>query len=463
VLSRSAFAGGRVAGPMLAMELELVTLTETSAVFTWYTGDPSAPDALGRPAPVAADTELLVGTSPLNLKPVVQSSASTAYHYAEVTGLEPGRPYFYLARSAGQPAVPAVSSLGNPAGTSTSAPGVFGFTTPLPPPGRHLLTLALTNDLHVGEGTSGIAANGLPPGLQQLPGRPPYPEVMATSMVQDARSRGARMLLVAGDVTSEAEPKDLARARQLLDGFGELGEDYLVCRGNHDRPHTGSPYSHCTPTERGNDCFADGFAEGTTWFRRDYHGLRILGLDTYDKSGNGGDNGIMGPEQYAWLQAQLADEPDRPTLVLGHHPVTVESSVTGVPPVTFTLDQQQGQQLEQLYARTPGVFLHHAGHTHRNKRTLSPVARDVVFQEVAATKEYPGGFTLLRIHEGGYALNFYKTRSELSREWSARTRQEYGGLYPSYTLGTVLDRNSVVQRDFSGLAKHGKGKGKGPH
>jgi hypothetical protein len=280
---------------------------------------------------------------------------------------------------------------------------------------------------------------------------------MATAMVQDARSRGARMLLVAGDVTSEAEPPDLARARQLLDGFGDLGEDYLVCRGNHDRPHTGPAYSHCTPTDRGDDCFADAFADGTTWFHHHYHGLRILGLDTYDKSGNGGDNGILGAEQYAWLQAQLRDEPERPTLVLGHHPVTVESSLTGVPPVTFTLDQQQGQQLEQLYASTPGVFLHHAGHTHRNKRTLSPVARDVVFQEVAATKEYPGGFTLLRIHEGGYALNFYKTRSELSREWSARTRQEYGGLYPSYTLGTLADRNSVVARDFSGLKRHGHG------
>ena len=33
-------------------------------------------------------------------------------------------------------------------------------------------------------------------------------------------------------------------------------------------------------------------------------------------------------------------------------------------------------------------------------------------QEVGAVKEYPGGFTLLRIHSGGYALNFYKTRGE---------------------------------------------------
>ena len=123
-----------------------------------------------------------------------------------------------------------------------------------------------------------------------------------------------------------------------------------------------------------------------------------------------------------------------------------------MPPVAFDLDLQQGQRLEALYAEAPGVFLHHAGHTHRNKRTVGTTATGVVFQEVSAVKEYPGGFTLVRVHEGGYAMNFYKTRSDLAREWSERTRQEDFGLVPYYVLGTIGDRNSVVARDFSGLA-----------
>src|SRR5213078_97569 len=114
-------------------------------------------------------------------------------------------------------------------------------------------------------------------------------------------------------------------------------------------------------------------------------------------------------------------------------------------------DQQQARQLEALYAATPGVFLHHAGHTHRNKRTLSTGAPNVVFQEVAAVKEYPGGFTLLRVFTGGYALNFYKFKSLLAQEWAERSRPEYLGLAPYYTFGNVVDRNSVVRRDFSGL------------
>jgi hypothetical protein len=104
------------------------------------------------------------------------------------------------------------------------------------------------------------------------------------------------------------------------------------------------------------------------------------------------------------------------------------------------------------YARAPGVFLHHGGHTHRNKRTVLPGAAHVTQQEVGAVKEYPGGFTLLRIHTGGYALNFYKTRSRLAREWSERSRQEINGRWPQISLGpSVTDRNNVAVRDLSGL------------
>jgi hypothetical protein len=83
---------------------------------------------------------------------------------------------------------------------------------------------------------------------------------------------------------------------------------------------------------------------------------------------------------------------------------------------------------------------------------VSALAPKVLHQEIAAGKEYPGGFSLLRLHTGGYALNFYKTRSDLARRWSERSRQEIAGLWPQFALGSsVSDRNVVVQRDLSGL------------
>jgi len=270
----------------------------------------------------------------------------------------------------------------------------------------------------------------------------------------DTKARGADFLLAAGDLTAEAKPVDVARAKAVLNRFGELDRDWFVARGNHDRPHSGSDYKDCSKGrfEDKRDCFKDVFYPGEpSWFQAEVSGLRILGLDTYDKGGNGGDNGALSAPQWDFVTKALAANPDQPTLVFGHHPVSVESNLTSLPPASFNLSLQEAERLETLYTKTPGVFLHHAGHTHRNRRTAGTTATDVVFQEVSAVKEYPGGFTLVRVHEGGYAMNFYKTRSDLAREWSERTRQEDFGMVPYYVLGTIGDRNSVVARDLSGL------------
>ena len=160
----------------------------------------------------------------------------------------------------------------------------------------------------------------------------------------------------------------------------------------------------------------------------------------------------MSAEQFAFVRDELTREPEQPTLVFGHHPVTLEASITTVRPLLFDLDPQQALQLEALYADAPGVFLQHSGHTHRNKLTRSLRATNVAFQEVGAVKEYPGGFTLLRVHTGGYATNFYKFHDPLAQEWSERSRPEYGGLAPFYVFGDIVDRNSVAARDFSDLA-----------
>jgi len=464
-----AWALPRGADPTLVVHnLELVTLTETTAVLSWYTGQAGAPDTTGRLAPRGADTVVLLGTSPATLREVYRDDRATPYHQAEVTGLEPGQSYFYVAMSGGQPAVPSAFGLGNPAGTGPAQPGAaagtpIAFTTPQPPPGRFLFALALANDVHIGETVAGLATTlggqQVPPGISQREGLPPYPEVMALALTDDVRARGASLLLVAGDVTAEAGRPDVLRSRELLDRVGTLGTDYLVARGNHDRSHQGTT---CRPSRVAGagfeDCYRDTYAlADTTWFSRTTPGgLHVVGLDTYDRPGDGGDNGMLSAEQFAWLREDLAREPERPTLVFGHHPVTVESSLDNLAPVRFDLDLAQAQQLEALYARTPGVVLHHAGHTHRNKRSTGTTATGVNFQEVAATKEYPGGFALLRVHSGGYALNFYKTRGDLAREWSERTRQEYVGFAGIYTNGTVADRNYVVRRDLSGLTGPGQ-------
>lgn len=454
------YAEALAAGPdaVAPVNLELVTLTEDSAVITWYTGVPGTDDGLGRMKPAPSNGQVVFGVHPRRLNRTARGAVGTPYHHVELTGLEPGRTYFYRALSRGRAATATFLPGGGAAGTvaAAGAPGTFAFTTPHPPPGRFLFSIALCNDLHLGETVAGLVG-GIPAikGISQVPGHPPYAEIMTEALVTDARSRGARYLLAAGDIASEAAPVDVADAKRLLDRFGTHGEDYFVARGNHDRAHDGAEYGSCRAGQwQGHDCFADGFfpGGGPAYFSRDLGGLHIAGLDTYDKPGNGGDAGGLSEAQLAWFLDDLRRHRDQPTLVFGHHPLFTPESP--IPTAGRSMDLGQALTIAGAYAKTPGVFLHHAGHTHRNKRAALPGVPRVVQQEVCAAKEYPGGFTLLRIHTGGYALNFFKTRSDLAREWSERSRQELNGLWPLLSFGDrPSDRNSVVARDLSGLRR----------
>jgi len=209
-----------------------------------------------------------------------------------------------------------VDSAGNPIPDAS-------VTTPQPPPGHFLFSVALCNDLHLGERVAGLATTQagvqIPPGISQVPGEPPYPQVMASALSAEARRRKADVLLAAGDITSEASHMDMYDAKAYLDAFGTYGSDYYVARGNHDRPHTGAAASACVavPSAPGyHDCFSDAFfPTGQTWFSTEAYGLRLIGLDTYDKIGNGGDNGVMSAAQFAFVRDELNRNRDQPTLV----------------------------------------------------------------------------------------------------------------------------------------------------
>jgi hypothetical protein len=55
-------------------------------------------------------------------------------------------------------------------------------------------------------------------------------------------------------------------------------------------------------------------------------------------------------------------------------------------------------------------------------------------------------------------MNFYKSRGDLAREWSARSRQEILGFWSQFAFGnTVADRNTVVAHDLSGLRGPSRG------
>ena len=452
-------AGAGVAVPMHA---ELVTVTDTEMVVTWFTGDPTNPDEYGRPQPVAAEGRLLLGTSPAPATwEVVAQHEPTPYHHAHVRGLEPGTRYWFRAESNG---VPATSTQFSPLDPDPTNAGTF--TTLVAPRGRELLRVAWMNDLHFGEHVSGLAysdgrlpGGGFPPGYEVDPDNP-YWRFMARGAVAGARERGCRLLLANGDLTSGAELVGLAEARATFDAFGRLGghaaqggvplvgaggeRAYFVTRGNHDRAHSGD---HCSPVPDNpdlrdcfHDTFADGFEGGATRFsviagdaRARY---RFVGLDSANIATGAGQ---LPQEELDFLEAELAA--GDPTIPLFHHHVGDQSTLLGIPPVTFGVNQADAERFRNLLAQHENVVGVYSGHTHRNNRTTSRETGSVPYFEGAATKEYPGGYTVVRLFERGYMVNFWKTATPDALAWSERSRGEYLGLYPYYTLGGFADRN----------------------
>jgi hypothetical protein len=356
----------------------------------------------------------------------------------------------------------------------TSNGGVF--TTLVPPPGSEIGRVAWVNDLHVGESISGLfvgndqlPGGGFPPGFPADPDNP-YWRFMTEAMTVEAAARGATLLLANGDVTGSADPAQVGNARRLLDGFGTLGSGeqgpdgvrlvtaggaptYFVTRGNHDRAHAGPEYADCPPVE-GNpelyDCyrgtFAESFIAGTTRFAasfgNDTHRYRFVGLDSNDVATGAGQ---MPDEQIDFLLAQL--DVGEATIPLFHHPVGDRATVFSAPPIVFGVPQDQSAAFRAALADRDNLAGVYNGHTHRNLRTTSTETGDVPYFEGGAVKEYPGGYTIVRLFEGGYIVNFYKSSTPEARAWSERSRGEYLGLYPYYTLGELGDRNWVYEID----------------
>ena len=470
-VERSRGRASQASGLAVPMHLELVTVTDTEAVMTWFTCDPTDLDEYGRPRPVPAPGRVLIGTSAdPGMWSEVGAHDATAFHHVHVRGLTAGTTYYWRAESAGIPAVPTVIFNGDP--IDTVAPP--SFTTLVPPPGRELGSVAWFNDLHFGEQFAGLAISnpdlprgGFPPGFPVDPDHP-YWRFMSRNAVAEAKARGATLLLANGDLSNEAEPDALAECRSTLDVFGTVGGSaatrtpgradlhagdapaYFVTRGNHDRAHRGDLYAGCSPFDDDpelKDCFSDVFdaswEPGTTHFsvtigdeRARY---RFVGLDSND----GDATGVLRPGELEYLEQELGRGDT--TLPLFHHPASDLAGVSQIPPFGGLVAESEA--FRQTIAKFENVAGVYAGHTHRNNRSLGSGTGEVPYFEGGAVKEYPGGYTHVRLFEGGFMVNFFKTSAPDAQAWSETTRGEYLGLAPHYQLGGFGDRNWVHHVD----------------
>lgn len=446
--------GAGASADLVVTDLEVVTVTDTSVTFSWACYDgPHAPVGGLRPS-VPTDSEILLGPADTAgpLQVVHRDETPRPFHLVTITGLEPNREYFFECRSRGVVARPGLVAT-NQAWSPERLGRVRTLTTP---PGDYVTTVAILNDTHIGEDRHGILFADLPEPIVQEPGRAPFPEIMLAGALAEVRAHGVSRILVNGDTTSEARPAEVHRFRELMDTYGTHGVDYHVTRGNHDRPHVPSadpdagyetfPVLQGTADHR--DVWGAEFVPRQQHWTTSIGGLRVLGIDSAMLDASGGE--IL-PHQMDAIGAELRSDPDRPTLALAHHPVTREAAWSNVAGPGFVLNEHDANLLQEHFARAPGVFMMAAGHTHRARRTSPDAAQRVDFVETASNGGYPGGYTLLHLHTGGYMMNFHRIGTDEALQWSVRSRWAGLGVNPEYTLGTTDHRNYVVHRDLTGI------------
>jgi hypothetical protein len=411
--------------PRSPRNVELATVTDTEIVVTWLTcglnGLPAATDTTVTYWPLASPTQ----------RTTVAAGEPTAFHYARIGGLVPATKYGYT-----------VSSHGRLGALDRLNPGVF--KTIKPPPGRELFRLGILADTHIGETTSGLATSTPFPFPPPYRSALPYSEVMAAAAVAGLNREGVGFTILPADNSSHGELHQLERLKELL---APLNGNYLVARGSHDRPNQYSKSrAECGPD---GDCFRQVFRPGAPAGPEPVHqpkavdvgGYALIALDSLDLATGAGQ---LDAAQLAWLRTNLeaAKAKGVPAIITFHQPVAHYSTTLAVPPLTFGVNQQDANAFIELISHYDVRMVINA-HTHRNWVAYDPRTGRMPFVEVGPSKEYPGGYSVLRVYEGGFLREWFPTECGFCNQWRETTRGEYVSLYPLYTTGSLRDRAFV--------------------
>lgn len=155
------------------------------------------------------------------------------------------------------------------------------------------------------------------------------------------------VVIITGDLVDEGQPAEYEMARALL---ADIKQPLLMIPGNHDD----------------RELFRSAFAQAESiepeaplhFVASDLGPVRIIGLDITVPGDHHGD---MTEAAQAWLEAALAEEPDRPTLIMLHQP----PFLSGIPYID-TYACINAHRLVQVVERYPAVERIVCGHIHRS-------------------------------------------------------------------------------------------------
>lgn len=179
-----------------------------------------------------------------------------------------------------------------------------------------------------------------------------YGRVDTAQMLRDAVAHLNRLdprpdaVVITGDLADKGDPLAYQHLREIL---ADLQIRYFVIPGNHDRiPEFRAAFA--------DQSYLPVDGELIQYVIDDYP-LRIVAAHSVVP---GRIYGRLSGESLAWLDRTLGEEPQRPTVVMMHHP----PFATGLPHFDVVgMDEFPG--LERVIARHPQVERILAGHVHR--------------------------------------------------------------------------------------------------
>jgi 3',5'-cyclic AMP phosphodiesterase CpdA len=155
-------------------------------------------------------------------------------------------------------------------------------------------------------------------------------------------------LLITGDLTEHGRGGEYARVREIVE---RLGIPVHPIPGNHD------------DRDALREAFSDHREIADTGAHINYSilvgGTRVLMCDTVIP---GSDAGALHHETAEWLEAELAGDPQRPTLIAMHHP-PIRTGIAAMDAIGMRHDDVV--VLGELLRRAPNIGALLAGHVHR--------------------------------------------------------------------------------------------------
>jgi 3',5'-cyclic AMP phosphodiesterase CpdA len=272
------------------------------------------------------------------------------------------------------------------------------------------MLIAQLSDLHIrlpGQKAYRVVATGafLPPAIAAINARHPAPDVA----------------VISGDLTDFGRPAEYVHLRQMLD---TLRMPYLLLPGNHDDRAALADVFADHPELRGVDGYVQYVVDG--------HPVRIVVLDTVVP---GKSHGALCERRLSWLAGRLAEQPERPTVLVMHHP----PFNTGIGHMDAIGLLQGADELARIVERHGNIERILCGHLHRSIHrrfagTIASTCPSPAHQVVLDLRaDAPSAFVM---EPPAYMLHEWRDGGLVSH---LAYIDAYDGPYPFHEDGALID------------------------